>query len=176
MPGKIPRLAFEACLGEEWTWTRPRLSQRRYELSAHGELLAALESRSWFGTRMTALTAAGERLLRHEGLLRGRVVLSSAERESLAVFHPAWFGAGAVSFASGLELAWKRVDVWGRRWEFRDANGLAQVTFTRRPAWMRSTTSVTVSDAARGRPELADLVLLGYYLLLLMQRQAHAAH
>lgn len=169
---KPVELAFE----HEWTWNRPHVGRRHWELRSGTEVVATLDQVSLLGTHMAATTAAGTRDLRHEGWLRGRIRITDAAGATLAVFHPSWFGRGRLVFEGGAVLEWARADFWGRRWAFRDGDGHDQVRFVRRPSWFRSTTTVEVSDAGRQRPELADLTLIGFYLLLLMQRQAHAAH
>ncbi|MFN8588456.1 MAG: hypothetical protein U0704_11735 [Candidatus Eisenbacteria bacterium] len=166
----------EQAFEHEWTWNRPSVGRRHWELRSGDDLVATLDQVSLLGSRMAAATAAGARELRHEGWLRGRIRLTDAEGATIAVFQPSWFGRGRLELAGGGALEWARADFWGRRWAFRDANGLDQVRFVRRPSWFRSTTTVEVSDAGRQRPELADLTLVGFYLLLMMQRQAHAAH
>lgn len=167
---------LDQAFDREWTWTRPRIARRHWELRAGDDVLATLEARAWVGSRMVGETAAGARALGHQGWFRGRVLLTDPGGARIATFEPAWFGHGRAHFESGLSLQWTRADFWGRRWEFRDSDGLVQLAFLRRPSWFRSTTTVQVSDAGRKRPELADLVLLGYYLLQLMQRQTQAAH
>lgn len=166
----------EQAFEQAWIWNRPQVGRRRWELRSGTDLVATLDQVGWLGTRMRAVTAHGERALRHEGWLRGRIRVTEAAGATIAVFHPAWFGAGRLVFEGGATFAWARADFWGRRWVFRDADGHDQVLFVRRPSWFRSTTSVEVSDAGRRRPELADLALAGFYLVLSMQRQAHAAH
>lgn len=167
--------------GREWMWTRPRVFRRRWELrpvdSCGGdELLATLESRHAFGWTMTGETAECRWQLRHFGLLRGHVVLTSrGDALERALFLPGWFGAGAVRCDSGLALRWHRADVWGRRWQLVDADDSPLLTFTREASFFRSTTAVEVADAARERAELPALVLLGFYLVVLMQRQSHAS-
>lgn len=167
---------LEQAFEHEWTWNRPHVGRRHWELLSGGECFATIEARSLLGSRMKAVTSAGEREIRHEGWFRGRIRMTDAAGETVATFEPSWFGSGRIVFPGGAELNWARVDFWGRRWAFRDADGHDQVVFSRKPSWFRSTTHVEVSDAGRRRPELADLVLAGFYLLLLMQRQAHAAH
>ncbi len=167
--------AFAEAFDSAWTWKRPRLWHRRYELRAGDEVLAVLESRSPLGPGMGAESAGGHWRLRHEGLLRGRVhVTNTAETGDAAVFHPRWFGAGDVSTREGQALRWHRADFWGRRWEFVDAGGLARLVFERAPGILSPDTRVEVSESARHDPELEPLVLLGFYLLLLMARQSHA--
>jgi hypothetical protein len=121
---------------------------------------------------------AGERWrLRHEGLLRGRVrVVHEGHAGDEALYRPRWFGAGDVTTRRGRVLRWHRADFWGRRWEMVDSGGLAWVVFTRTPAFLSLDTRVDVAEHAHQDPELAPIVLLGFYLIVLMARQVHAAH
>ena len=150
--------------------------RRRYELRAGADLLAVLESRSVLHAAMAGESAGAQWRLRHEGLLRGRVrVLREGEDGAAAVFQPRWFGAGDVITRHGNALRWHRADFWGRRWELVDSGGLARLAFVRSPSFLSTAASVEVAEAARRDPELDALVLLGFYLLLLMVRQSHAA-
>ncbi len=167
---------FMQSFGTEWVWSQPRFFRRSYELRAGEELLATLESRAIFNSAAIATTAGGRTLLRHTGLFRGAVLLSGEDAGPPRIsFQPRWFGVGVARCGGGLELHWKRADFWGRSWRFEDVNALPVLSFVRRAAWLKPTVSVEPSEAARALPELADLTLLGFYLLLLMQRQAHAA-
>lgn len=167
---------FAEALDREWVWKRPRMWRRRYELLAEGERLAVLEARSPLGGTMWGETAGERWLVRHLGLLRGHVrVAPESGGDAAAEFHPRWFGAGQVTTRGGQVLRWRRADFWGRRWEMVDTGGLARLTLERSPGFLSADARVRVSDAARSDPELEPLVLLGYYLLILMVRQAHAA-
>lgn len=164
-------------LGEPWLWTRPKLWRRRYELKAGAELLAVLESRSSFRSDTVVETATGRWRMRHEGLLRGFVrILHEGHAGDAATFRPRWFGAGDLTTQRGDVLRWHRGDFWGRRWEMMDSGGLMRIAFARAPAFFSLDTRVEIAEHARRDPELEPLVLLGFYLLLLMARQAHAAH
>ena len=168
-------IPFAEAPATPWTWRRPHLWSRRYELRAGDALLASLETRSVLSSVMVGETTHGQWLLRHAGLLRGRVqVLVPGTGAELAAFRPRWFGAGDVTTAAGQSLRWHRADFWGRRWELADAGGLARITFERMPAFLSPDTAVNVSEAARDDTELEPLVLLGFYLVLLMARQSHA--
>lgn len=167
---------FIESFGAEWVWSQPRLFRRFYELRAGEEVLATVESRAIFNSGAIATTTAGRSVLRHAGLFSGTVLLSAEDtREARITFLPGWFGKGVARCAGGRELLWRRADFWGRSWRFEDANELPVLSFVRRPSWFRAAVLVEPSEVARGIPELADLTLLGFYLLLLMQRQAHAA-
>lgn len=160
----------------EWVWTRPKVFRRLYELRAGDDLVATLESPSLFSSAAIATTSDGQSLLRHTGLLRGRVLLTDlAGGEPRIRFQPGWFGAGTVHCSDGGEWTWKRSDFWGRTWCFESASGTPLLSFVRRPAWFRTAVAVEPSPEARRLAELPDLALLGFYLLLLMQRQAQAA-
>ena len=164
-------------LGADWLWTRPKMWRRRYELRADRALLAVLESRATLRSDTVVESATGRWRMRHEGLFRGRVrVLHEGHAGDAAVFRPRWFGAGDITTARGDVLRWHRTDFWGRRWEMVDSGGLARVTFSRAPAFFSLDVRVDVAAHARADSELEPLVMLGFYLLLIMARQSHAAH
>lgn len=164
-------------LDREWTWTRPKLMSRVFELRAGDDVLATAEVRSWLGTRMVGETAGGRWDLRHEGLFRGRCVLRrEGETDDRLVYRPRWFGAGDVTTPGGEVLTWKRGDFLGRRWQLLDRDGHVQVEMLRRPAFFKTRVAVSVSDAGRQREELPELLLLGFFLLRMLERQSHAAH
>lgn len=179
-PGSAPAVRLKPlreAFGETWLWTRPKVWRRRYELRAGGDLLAVLESRATLRSDTAVESASGRWRMRHEGLLRGRVrILHEGHAGDAAVFRPRWFGAGDVTTARGDVLRWQRADFWGRRWQMVDSGGLARVTFARAPAFFSLDVRVEVGAHARDDAELEPLVMLGFYLLLLMARQAHAAH
>lgn len=164
-------------LDREWIWTRPKLMSRVFELRAGDDLLATLEVRSWLGSHMVGETAGGRWDVRHEGLLRGRCVLRrEGERTDHLVFRPRWFGAGEVTTPGGDVLTWKRGDFLGRRWRLLDRDGHVQIEMVRRPAFFKTSVLVAVSDAGRRWAELPELVLLGFFLLRMLERQSQAAH
>ena len=167
---------FADSFDREWIWRRPRMWRRQYELRARGELIGRLEARSMLGGSMWGETAAGVWRVRHVGLLRGRsLVTAEGGTEPAAEFRPRWFGAGDVVTAGGQSFRWHRADFWGLHWEMVGSSGLAHLGFARSPAFLSLDTTVRVSATAQRDPELEPLVLLGYYLLLLMVRQAHAS-
>lgn len=167
---------FMESFGTDWVWIRPQVFRRLYELRSGDEVLATIESRALFNSAAIATSSQGRSLLRHAGLLRGKVLLSSEDATGIRLtFKPGWFGAGVAHSAGGLEWHWKRVDFWGRSWRFEDLSGNPVLSFVRRPSWFRASVSVEPSEYARSLSELSDLALLGFYLLLLMQRQAHVS-
>lgn len=168
--------SFTGSFGSEWIWKRPQMWRRQYELRTGGELIARLESRSLPGGSMWAETASGSWRVRHVGLLRGRSrVTAEGATEPAVEFRPRWFGAGDIETARGNRFRWHRADFWGQRWAMVDSGGLRYLAFARSPAFLSLDTRVDVADHARDDAELEPLVLLGYYLLLLMVRQSHAA-
>ena len=167
---------FAGSFGSDWVWKRPQMWRRQYELRAGGELIGRLESRSMLGGSMWGETASGAWRVRHVGLLRGRsLITAEGATEPAAQFQPRWFGAGDVVTARGQRYRWHREDFWGQRWAMVDSGGITHLSFARSPAFLTLDTRVTVADSARRDEELEPLVLLGYYLLLLMVRQSHAA-
>jgi len=163
-----------AMRAHEWVWSRPRLLTRRWELRAGDELLATLDSVGLLGGGALATTASGTWRLRHVGMLRGRLEVSAEGTDAvIAQFRPGWFGAGTLEHGAR-RLRWHRDDFLGRRWEFVDEHEHTLVAFVRRPAWVRSTTAVHSTEAGHACAELPLLVVLGFQLLIVMQRQAQA--
>jgi hypothetical protein len=168
---------FASAHDRTWVWKRPRLWHRRYELRAGDALLGVLESRTALRSAVAGETAGERWRLRHEGLLRGRVrVVHEGHAGDEALYRPRWFGAGEVTTRRGRVLRWHRADFWGRRWEMVDTGGLPWVVFTRTPTLLSLDTRVDVAEHARKDLELQPVVLLGFYLIVLMARQVHAAH
>ena len=133
--------------------------------------------RGWLCGSWAAGAATGGSAGGHEGLLRGRCVLRrEGERTDHLVFRPRWFGAGEVTTPGGDVLTWKRGDFLGRRWRLLDRDGHVQIEMVRRPAFFKTSVLVAVSDAGRRWAELPELVLLGFFLLRMLERQSQAAH
>ncbi len=162
--------------GCEWVWQRPRLMSRLWELRAGEDLAATLEACGWTGARMTGETAGCRWDLRHEGFFLGRtVVRREGGVDALLELRPGWFGDGTIRCADGTALRWKRGDVWGRRWRVLDPDDHVQLEFTRQPAFFKSRTTVAATEVGRGRPDLPELVLLGFFQLRLLERQSSAS-
>lgn len=161
----------------EWRWERPRLLQRRWHLLAGDEPIARLESPSVWRATMVAETAGATWRLRHQGFLLGTVCLerevAAGEYAPAATYRPAWFGAGRIESGADV-LRWRRDDFLGRRWTISTEDGAPLVTFERLPGLFRSGCRVIRADAAQGRADLPQLALLGWYVLVLMVRQAQA--
>jgi hypothetical protein len=100
-------------------------------------------------------------------------VLREGSASDVVEFRPRWFGAGDIATPNGDVLRWQRGDFWGRRWQMIDSGGLARLTFARTPSFLSLDTRVEPAEHAWD-DALEPLVFLGYFLLLLMARQAHA--
>lgn len=162
--------------GSEWVWTRPEWRRRRWELRAGDEVLAVLENGSLLGLRMRGETADGRWELVHEGFFSPRALLRpEGGGTPVAVVRLGAFGGGVLEVPEGEPLRWGRGDFWGRRWRFRDADGHDAVTFVRRPAFFKSATAVEVAESFRTHALLPPLVLLGFFVLRLLERQSHAS-
>lgn len=162
-------------------WVQPRAFEQFYELTSGGERLASLTFRSSFGTMATAETATGSWTFKRVGFLNPRVTVRQAGTEiDLAVYHPRFWGGGALAFADGRSYAWSSTGFWGTRWEFREAAGGPALVFERGVReerfsdLLRTQFTVTMASTPVAPEILSILVTVGMYLLVLHQRDSAA--
>lgn len=159
---------------------QPRAIERSYELRAGGELVATLEFQSSFGSLAVAHAAAETFTFKRVGFFSPRATArrEGSERD-LAVYTPRWTGRdGELVLASGEPLHFGPANFWGTRFAFGDADGRTLTTFGPEPEvhrfsdLFRTQAVVRVDPAAAVRPDLALLVLFGWYLVILRHQDA----
>jgi hypothetical protein len=165
------------------SFTQPRAMERSYELRAGGELVATLEFQSAFGSLAVAKAAEGSFTFKRVGFFSPQATARREGSESdLAVYTPRWTGRdGELALAGGERLHFGPANFWGTRFSFGDAEGRTVTTFGPEPDvhrfsdLFRTQALVTVDPAASARPDLALLVLFGWYLVILRHQDASAA-
>ena len=92
---------------------------------------------------------------------------------ALAEFHPSWTGSGRLELGAR-QLRWVATSFWRGEWAWQDDTGTPLIRYlrgTRRPPVAGR---VEIASTAGGLPDLALLVTLGWYLVLL-NAQDHSA-
>jgi hypothetical protein len=169
-------------LAHELYWVQPKALSRRYELRSDGEVVAALDFATAFGSLATANTAEGSWTFKRVGFFNPRVTIREAgKEENLGLYRPRWTGTeGELELAGGRVYRWHVANFWATRYEIRDAQGETQIEYragSREHSLadiLKSQAVVTVSAAGQRRPEAGLLVLLGWYLVLLQQQDTAA--
>ena len=163
-------------------FTQPKALARHFELHAGGEVVGDLEFRSSFGSLAPARTAESTWTFKRIGFFSPRATArgETSERD-LAVYTPRWTSHdGGVALASGEQLRFGAANFWGTRFALGDAEGRTLATFGPEPEThrfsdlFRTQALVTVDPAASVRPDLALLLLFGWYLVVLHHQDAAA--
>jgi hypothetical protein len=117
------------------------------------------------GVRAVAEAAAGQWTFRRAGFWHPRVIVCVAGSEStVAVFTARWTGTGTLELSAGQHVHWSAAHAW------QADDGTPLVEITSRQGLIRLEGTVALTPAAVGRPDLALLVLLGWYLVAMQAR------
>jgi hypothetical protein len=146
----------------ELYWEQPRMFRREWRLvSERGEHLL-LHGNGITRRKLTAETPTTSWAL-HRTML-GVVTLADAEgRVSVTIPH-GWFGRWRVELESGPALAWRRR--WNYNYTLADEEGHELLRLVRRFAFFRFQVTVSVSDAARTRADLTELLAVTFFACL----------
>src|SRR5690242_17523684 len=103
-------------IGQELQWSKPRLTQRFYELRAPGDQVLATLSRSGVFKERTIAEAEGQKwTFKRQGGFKPRIYIYPGEEpggEPLAIFNRRWSGKGELVFSDGHTFQWNRTGFW----------------------------------------------------------------
>lgn len=170
-------------LTEELYWTQPRAMHRSYELQTDDTTVGTLEFETAFGSLATARADDNAWSLKRMGFFKPHVTVRVAGSESdVAVYRPKWTGTeGELAFVDGRVFTWTVANFWATRYEIKDSSGLTLIEYrsggkdSGLKDFFRSQAHVTVTEVGRAYPQVALLVLVGWYLILLQQSDSAAA-
>ena len=158
--------------GQELLWTQPSL-RREHELRAGDEVVASLRFQR--GSLADAEAADGHWTFKRQGFWSPRVTVRTAGSETdLAVFHPRWIGGGTLEFPDGRAVRLSSANFWQSEWVWQD-NEKALIRIKGRHGFIKANGAVEIQPEAVAYPDLAMLVLLGWYLILLHAEDSAAA-
>jgi hypothetical protein len=155
-------------------WIQPKALVRCFELRSEDKVVATLAWETSCGSLARARASVGSWTCKRVGFLNPRVtVRESGSEVNLATFWPRWLGDGTLEFAYGRSFRWQSTNFWGTDWMFADFDGTPLVRFLqgsrerRLSNLLKTEALVDIQPQARDLPELALLVLLGWYLAIL---------
>jgi hypothetical protein len=152
------------------TWAQ--VSAKHHELRSPDDVIATLEFRSVFGTLGTAKSADGCFTFKRIGFWQSHASIRACESDAeLAVFrNNTWASGGTLEFADGRKYK-ATTNFWMTRLEFTSDTDENLVRFHYGGVF-RKKADVEISDAARRDPHTHLLVTFGWYLAIMLSRDA----
>ena len=165
-------------VGHELKWIQPHALKMEYELHTGDIVVATLRFRSSFGSFATATSADGSWTFKRVGFFNPRVTVRSEGSETdLAVFRPKWTGSeGTTQLANGAAYTWKTANFWATEYAWQNSAGEPLILYKQgvEASWLadlfKTQARVEIQPSAQGLQDLALLVLLGWYLIVLKQQ------
>jgi len=147
--------------------------KKSYELRAGEQTYGMV---SWQrGSLAAADIAANHWTFKREGFWHPRVTVRVAGSESnLAIFRPAWSGAGTLELSAVRRLHWSAANMWHSEWAWQESDGSPLVHVKSHQRWTKLEGMVEIQPGAAAAPDLPLLVSLGWYLLVLLAQDTAA--
>ena len=167
----------------ELVWVQPSMLHQDFELRAGDEVVATLV---FHRSSLAEAATSGDRwTLKREGFWHPHVTVRVAgAEENICIFRPGWTGGGALDFPDGRSFRFGTANFWHTQWDWQRADGMDLVHFHNKQGFLKSGAAVDVispplwrgSTAGGGEGELLSLlVVLGWYLLIMVGRDAAAS-
>jgi hypothetical protein len=159
--------------GQELLWVQPAALKREHELRAGDEVVATLRFQR--GSLADAEADGGHWTFKRQGFWHPTVTVRTAgSDDDLAVFHPRWVGGGTLEFPDGRAVQLSSANFWQSEWVWQDGEK-PLIRFKGRHGLVKARGAVEIEPEDAARPDLAMLVLLGWYLILLHAEDSTAA-
>jgi hypothetical protein len=166
---------MDELLGSEFKWSQPGGFKLNFELRAGDELGATLRFRSLFGSLATGESADGCWTFKRIGFFQTRVTIRICGDETdIAIFNnKTWRGGGTLELLDGRKLL-ATTNRWQTNLQFKTEAGEVLLGF-KSGGFLHLSAMVEVQQPAIGLPELPWLVMLGCYLIVMMNIDATVA-
>jgi hypothetical protein len=159
--------------GQELLWIQPAVRKREHDLRAGDDVVATLRFQR--GSLADAEAAGGHWTFKRQGFWHPRVTVRTAGSDTdIAVFQPRWIGGGTLEFPDGRTVRLSSANFWQSEWVWQE-NEKPLIRFKGRHGIVKARGAVELQPEAVASPDLAMLVLLGWYLILLHAEDSAAA-
>lgn len=167
---------IHALVGHELQWLQPHALKMEYELQDLGELTATLRFRSSFGSFATAESADGCWTFKRVGFwqTRATVRVCGAEQDIAVFRNNTWAHGGTLELPDGRRYL-ANSNFWMTEYGFTTEAGELLVKYRRIGGVLHWSSIVEIQPAAASLKELPWLVAFGWYLTIMMHRDAAAA-
>ncbi len=162
--------------GRELQWTQPHALKMEYELREGEEVVATLRFKSSFGSFATAESADGCWTYKRVGFWQTRATVRACGSESeIASFkNNTWSSGGTLEFPDGRKFL-ASTNFWQTKYDFRTETAQTLFHYTRIGGILHQSALVEIEPQAANIPELPWMVMLGWYLVVMMQQDSAAA-
>jgi hypothetical protein len=159
----------------EVKWTQPSAFKMSFELHAGDELAATLRFRSSFGSLAAGESADGCWTFKRAGFFQTRVTIRvCGEETDIAVFrNNTWSGGGTLELPDGRKVL-ATTNLWQSNLDFKTESDETLLRFNR-AGLLHLSASVEIQQEAIGLAELPWMVMLGWYLIVMMNMDAAAS-
>ena len=153
-------------------WDRTSLFKAEYELKSGEALVATLRFRSIWGTFATAQSADGCWTFKRVGFWQTRATIRPCDSEAeIATFkNNTWSEGGTLLFPDGRRYP-ANTNFWQTQYEFQTEAEDSLIHYRNRGLF-RSSAEVTIFPKAQELPELPWMVMLGWYLIIMIQNDS----
>lgn len=154
--------------GRELKWSQPSALKREFELRSESELVATLKFRSGWGTFATAASGDGAWTFKRVGFWQSKVsIRNSGSETDLAVFkNNTWASGGTLEFPNSRAFR-ATTNFWQTELAFQTESSEPLMLFKYGGLFRRSA-SVEISPLGQRAVELPLLVLIGWYLVFML--------
>ncbi|MFH1195708.1 MAG: hypothetical protein V1720_08330 [bacterium] len=169
--------SLNSFIGEHLTWVQPKAIKHDYELRDQSEVYGRLVFPKSFGTLAEIESAEGKWTLKRVGFIHTSVTIrEDGKEENVGVFKPSgWGSRGTLELTSGKKYEWKLENFWATRFEIKDSSGNTVIKYqsgkddSNISDMFKNQARVSFTEQARNLPELSQLILIGWYLIVMIQ-------
>ncbi len=164
-------------VGRELIWSQPRALEMQYELGDRELVVATLRFRGISGSFATAESADGTWTFKRVGFLQTRVTIRESGCEAdLAVFHNnTWDHGGTLEMSDGRKYL-ASINFWATQYSFKTEADDEIIRYRKIDGVLHMSAKVDILPNARGIAETPWIVLLGWYLVVMMNREMIPIH
>lgn len=160
-------------IGKELTWLQPDVYIEDYELCSGDGIIGTLKFRSKYGTLATAETADGQWTFKRVGFFAPKISIRQVGIDTnFATFKfGTWHEGGEVVLEDGTKYR-ASTNFWHSRMAFIDEQDQILLKYPDISGMFRRSVTVKIYPEAASIEKLPALVMLSWYLVVMMQREA----
>ena len=159
-------------ISQELKWEQPSALRMEYELRTGEELIATLRFRSSFGTFAIAESTEGCLTFKRVGFWQTSVTVRQCDSDDdIATFkNNTWSNRGTLELADGRTFQ-AATNFWQSKFGFTSESGETLIQFNT-GGFIHLSAEVSIGPSAVNMLELPWVVMLGWYLVVMIQRDA----